>query len=265
MRVSCNTDCLTEQVVLTIPHVAPPGFVDPPPPPPPIEYEKQSFYKCTDNGDVVRITHVWVENDPNDAPITTSYLNMTTGMAYTGSVSSLKECPDNDTDSIDEDWCAGGVDYTRVQVTKNGQPVQPPIVAWIQSATGNVVLMPAGVVKGKCELAVPEMKIVPFNLDVSSPSIATNYDPQSLGDTIDLSAYPSLQSYSVDCVYGDTRPNGTNRIRVEYSDGSVGYVVKGQPLSWSVAQQSYGNENIISARFVCEGVSAAKIIGTYQP
>jgi hypothetical protein len=127
-------------------------------PPSAPEYDTEVNIFCAPNGDKVRVVHVFDESIATGTPVSTTMFNVTTGIAYSGSIATLSACGDIDTESDGEDWCAGGIDFTKFYVKTNGQPTG--VVYWVNNTTNvTTTAAPSGATKGKCAMpiAVREM------------------------------------------------------------------------------------------------------------
>lgn len=136
--VPCG-DCPAEVVVISTP-----------PAPPVPKFDREMVTLCAPDG-----TKVIVQNVTNEeaavgtAPVFEAWnLN---GTPYTGAISALTDCGADKVNTEHTDYCAAGVNYTRVDGLSEttGLPVW---TIWLDD-TGAPVAQPVGAVKGVCLVA----------------------------------------------------------------------------------------------------------------
>jgi hypothetical protein len=135
-------DCPTEVVVVSTPPV-----------PPTPKFDREMVTLCTPSGAKVIVQNV----TPEDAPLGTAPVfeawNLN-GTPYTGAVAALVSCGADKVNTEHSDYCAVGVNFTRVDglAEDTGLPVW---TVWLDD-NGSPVAAPAGAVKGKCETCQPK-------------------------------------------------------------------------------------------------------------
>lgn len=142
---------LPQQIVQTVPHPSAVQLVkicgDKP------KFDREMVTLCTPSGTKVIVQNV----TPEDAPLGTAPVfeawNLN-GTAYTGAVSALVDCGADKVNTEHTDYCAGGLNFTRVDGLAEDTGV-PVWTIWLDDA-GLPVAQPVGAVKGKCEVCQPK-------------------------------------------------------------------------------------------------------------
>lgn len=113
-------------------------------------YDREMFTLCAPDGTKVVLQNVTAEDAPlGTAPVFEAWnLN---GTPYTGAIAALVDCGVDKVNTEHTDYCAGGVNYTRVDglAETTGLPVW---TIWLDD-TGAPVAQPVGAVKGVCLVA----------------------------------------------------------------------------------------------------------------
>lgn len=117
------------------------------------KFDREMVTLCTPSGTKVIVQNV----TPEDAPLGTAPVfeawNLN-GTAYTGAVSALVDCGADKVNTEHTDYCAGGLNFTRVDGLAEDTGV-PVWTIWLDDA-GLPVAQPVGAVKGKCEVCQPK-------------------------------------------------------------------------------------------------------------
>lgn len=118
--------------------------------PPLPKYDREMFTLCAPDGTKVVLQNVTAEDAPlGTAPVFEAWnLN---GTPYTGAIAVLVDCGVDKVNTEHTDYCAGGLNYTRVDglAEATGLPVW---TIWLDD-TGAPVAQPVGAVKGVCLVA----------------------------------------------------------------------------------------------------------------
>lgn len=98
-------------------------------------------------------------------------------------------------------------------------------------------------------------------LNIASGTFSPSFDPDNNGATWTPPVGFRLQSFTVTALRGTGVPNATNFVRVTFGlTGQRRFLLQGETVSWSVAQQVESNEYITSSITVaCIGNAAAGI------
>jgi hypothetical protein len=118
--------------------------------PSPSKFDREIVMLCAPDGTKVMIQNVTAEDAPlGTAPVFEAWnLN---GTPYAGSIAALTDCGGDKVNTEHNDYCASGVNYTRVDGLSEttGLPVW---TIWLNDA-GVPVAQPVGAVKGVCRMA----------------------------------------------------------------------------------------------------------------
>ncbi len=230
------------------------------------EYDTEVNIFCAPNGDKVRVVHVFDEAVASGVPISTTMFNITTGVPYGTSISTLVACADIDTESDGEDWCANGIDYTKFYVKTNGVPTG--IVYWVNDVTNATsTTAPAGATKGKC--VVPSRPLTGFTADQGGTplgiiagnlrAVTPNFTGAS--PSFDTSPVNNLRSITVTAKGVIDGINSASQVIVIAPQGKIA-LFNGQTVTFEV---SYAPEGDLRQNYVIEatGNAYANIFGTF--
>jgi hypothetical protein len=194
--------------------------------------------------------------------------NLVTGAAYAGAIGTLTTCSDVDQESDGEAWCASNVEYTRYQLMRNGVPVTPAVVYWVNDITGvSSNVMPVGATKGKCVIS-NAVTITGTALAQIAGSGRVASDPNFSGqpnqvDTTTITGSGNLISITVSAKGITDGQSSLNRVEITMPDGTIAYMFNGETKEVNLSR---GQETALRREYIITayGNAYANIHGSYE-
>lgn len=137
----------------------------------------------------------------------------------------------------------------------------------IIDVSGNIVVgaTDANTTPGPCTAVTGTAAIQANGLNIASGSFVPLYDPHGFGTVWNYTGTRQLQSVTVSATQAGA-PGSGNYVKLVFASGSELYLIKGQTMTWSVAQDTgmVGEFLDPNTGVECAGNSACSILWTEQ-